>query len=176
MSARLKIGALKGPHGLQGWVKAALTLEDPQLLAELGTCQLEDGRALTITGIKQVGQGLMAIKIEGIDTPEATAPIRGALYLDAAAVPVDDDEILLADLLGQPLYGPDETTIVGTITDIRELPAGPALTITLPAVEGAPTPPKPKTALVPLEEEFILLDAEPIRATLTELGLALLAL
>ena len=159
-------GALKGPHGLQGWVKLACKLEDPALLIEAGPCVLANGQEFEATGLKQVGQGLLGVKFKGIDTPEAASALRGMLYLKRAHVPVNDNEVLLGDLVGQPLFGPDGT-IAGTIDTLVELPAGPALEVSVPG--------RKNTALVPLNPEFVTLEVGP-KAILTILGLDLLSL
>jgi ribosomal 30S subunit maturation factor RimM len=163
--ALLHVGALRGPHGLHGWVKAALTLDNPQLLLQTPV-QLADGRTLTVVTLKPVGQGLMGLQLEGISTPEAAAMLKGPLYLPRTAIPVAADEVLLANLVGRPLLAADGN-VAGTISAIRALPAGPALEINVPG--------RKTSALIPIVADFLLLEAED-RVTLTELGKALLTI
>lgn len=170
-NTRITIGALKGPHGLQGWVKANLKLEDPALILELKGLMVGE-TPIEVLNIKAVGQGLFALQLKGVTTPEAASALRGLITVARENMPVDDNEVLLADLIGQPLYGP-EGNVVGTIQAVNELPAGPAFIIALPLASGET---KQKTALIPLEEAFIELEAAPAKATLTEFGLSLLSL
>lgn len=167
----MTIGALKGPHGLQGWVKANLKLEDPAFILDLEGLMVGE-TPIEVLNIKAVGQGLFALQIKSISTPEAAAALRGLITIPRANMPVDEDEVLLADLIGQPLFGPDAAP-VGTIQAVQELPAGPALVVELPLAEGTT---KPKTVLIPVEEDFVELEAAPTKATLTEFGLSLLTL
>ncbi len=165
---RIRIGGLKGPHGLQGFVKAKLFLADTAVLAGQAV-QLEDGTNYAVLAMKPVGQGLLALQLQGISTPEAAAALKGALYLPKAAIPPSDDEVLLADLIGQPLRGPNNEDC-GTIAGLAELPAGPALQIRLLADPA-------KQILVPLNGAFIEITAStPPTAQLTELGAQLLTL
>lgn len=170
-NTRITIGGLKGPHGLQGWVKANLKLEDPALILTLKGLTVGE-TPIDVLNIKAVGQGLFALQLKGISTPEAASALRGLITIARENMPVDENEVLLADLLGQPLYGP-EGNVLGTIQAVNELPAGPALIIALPLATGQT---KAKTALIPLEEAFIELGASPAKATLTEFGLSLLSL
>jgi 16S rRNA processing protein RimM len=165
---RIKIGGLKGPHGLQGWVKAKLFVAAPEDL--LGQAlELENGTAYPVQALKTVGQGLVALQLQGINTPEQATALKGPLYLPKAALALDDDEVLLADLLGQPLLGPTGSPC-GTITGITELPAGPALQVKTAAE-------KPKTLLIPVATAFVTLTAAtPPTAQLTDLGEQLLQL
>jgi ribosomal 30S subunit maturation factor RimM len=166
--SRIKIGGLKGPHGLQGWVKAKLFLADTAML-QGQALQLESGVSYTVQALKPVGQGLLALQLKGITSPEQAAALKGPLYLPKEALNLSDDEVLLSDLLGQPLLGPDGE-VCGTISGVTELPAGPALQVKLPDD-------KPKTALVPLEAAFIELSGgTPPQAKLTPFGLQLLSL
>jgi ribosomal 30S subunit maturation factor RimM len=166
--SRIKIGGLKGPHGLQGWVKAKLFLADTAML-QGETLQLESGASYAVQALKPVGQGLVALQLKGITTAEQAAALRGPLYLPKEALNLSDDEVLLSDLVGQPLLGPDGE-VCGTISGITELPAGPALQVKLPSET-------PKNALVPLEAAFIdLRGGTPPQAQLTPFGLQLLSL
>jgi len=165
---RIKIGGLKGPHGLQGWVKAKLFLADNSLVMGQ-TLQQEDGTPYTVQNLKAVGQGLVALHLAGVTMPEQAAALKGPLYLPKAALPLDEDDVLLADLVGQPLLGHTGTPCA-TIVGIAKLPAGPALEVTTLAE-------KPKKALVPVEAAFVSLSAAtPPAAQLTELGAQLLTL
>ncbi len=169
---RIQIGGLKGPHGLQGYVKVKLLLADPALLRSIKTVFLADGTGYGLVNSKPVGQGLVAIQLAGIATPEAAAALKGPVFAEKSAFDVAEDEVLLADLIGQPVV--DHTgKVQGLVEAITELPAGPALVIKTEA--------NPKTLLVPLAADFVVVTAAaaanlPPRLELTPLGLQLLTL
>jgi 16S rRNA processing protein RimM len=159
----VNVGALKGPHGLKGQLKAKITLDDPDLLVQAGPLLMEDGTPLTVTHWATAGQGLIALTVKGVDSVGAAIRLRGFVFLERAKFPAQDGEIYLDQLLGLPVLGLDGVPI-GHIKTIIDLPAGPALEVER---DGA------KPLLVPAQPEFVTLD-EPV--TLTELGMALLAL
>jgi len=171
-ASRICIGGLKGPHGLQGWVKVKLLLADATVL-QGQSIQQEDGTAYAILGLKAVGQGLVALQLAGITTPEQAAALKGPVYLAKKALAVAEDEVLLTELIGQPLLN-IAGVACGTITGITELPAGPALQVALPV--NLPNV-RPKTALVPINLAFVTLSAStPPVAQLTAWGEQLLSL
>lgn len=159
----VNVGALKGPHGLKGQVKAKITLDDPDLLVEAGPLLLDDGTELTVTGWMAVGQGLLALTLNGVDSVGAAIKLRGPVFLRRGNFPALDDEIYLDEVVGQDVVGPDGT-VVGRVRGIADLPAGPALEIERPDA---------KPVLVPAQPDFVLLGDEIV---LTELGTALLSL
>lgn len=157
----VKVGALKGPHGLKGLVKAKITLDDVDLVRSAGPMVLEDGRTFVVEEIATAGQGLFALKLAGVETIEQAEKVGGLMYLDRAKWPEDEGEVYLDALVGREVVGP-EGEVVGVVAQIVNLPAGAALEV---EVGG-------KKKLVPVVEDFVAVGDE-IR--LTALGLAVLA-
>ncbi|NBX86317.1 MAG: 16S rRNA processing protein RimM [Proteobacteria bacterium] len=150
------VGALRGPHGLRGMVKAKIGLDDPDMLLS-GPVVAEDGRQWRVKKWQQVGQGLLALQLEGVASIEAAEGLRGiAIKMDRSGWAVDEGEVFVAALVGMVVRDAvgDE---VGRVVAVTELPAGPAVEI---EVNG-------KRGLVPVAVEFMAV-AESI--TLTELG------
>lgn len=160
----ISVGSLRGPHGLKGMVKAKVGLEDANLLVEAGPLLTQDGRSFKVTKWQAVGQGLLALQIEGVTTPEAAEALKGTtVYLDRTRWPEDEDSVYLDALVGLTVLGPDDA-VVGTVKGTVELPAGPAVDIAMgDAVK-----------VLPLEEAFVTLDDDGLY--LTELGLAVLSI
>ncbi|RYG58859.1 MAG: 16S rRNA processing protein RimM [Alphaproteobacteria bacterium] len=157
----ISVGSLRGPHGLKGMVKAKVGLEDYDLLVEAGPLQSADGRTFKVTRWQQVGQGMLALTIEGITSIDAAETLKGIeVFLDRNRWPEDEDEVYLDQLVGADITGPDGT-LVGTVKATVELPAGPALEVEMDGV----------VKVIPLEEAFLQI-GETIE--LTELGLAVL--
>lgn len=165
----ITVGALKGPHGLKGMVKAKISLDDYDLLIEAGPLVAEEpgtkgtrNQEWTVLRWQAVGQGLVALQIEGITTVEQAEALRGVqVYLDRSRFPEDEDAVYLDSLAGTQVVGPDGA-VMGTVKGPIELPAGPALEVLV----------GDDVKILPLEEEFCLLGEE---VELTELGVAVLA-
>jgi 16S rRNA processing protein RimM len=92
---------------------------------------------------------MLIVQVEGVTTREgAEALNRTELYLerDKLPPPQEEDEFLLADLIGLPVE--DESgTVVGKITDVPNYGGGDLLEIA-PAKGGA-------TALLPFTRAFV---------------------
>lgn len=162
-STHVKVGALRGPHGLKGMVKAKIFLDDPGLLVTGGPLLLADGSTLEVADWQAVGQGLLALSIKGVNSVEAAGALRGDVFLDRSNWPEVAGEVYLDTLVGQDVLGPDGA-VAGRIAAIATLPAGPALEIDA----GGKS-----TAIVPVEDAFVSLGDTVV---LTEVGMALLDL
>ncbi|TKW61855.1 MAG: 16S rRNA processing protein RimM [Blastochloris viridis] len=159
----IKVGALKGPHGLKGMVKAKIGLDDYDLLVEAGPLLTDDGRALKVLRWNAVGQGLVALAIDGVTTVEQAEALRNiSVSLDRERFPEDEDEVYLDSLAGAQVVGPDGA-VLGTVKGPVELPAGPALEVLV----------GDDIKILPLVEEFCLLGDD---VELTELGVAVLSI
>lgn len=158
----ISVGALRGPHGLKGMVKAKIGLDDYELLKEAGPLLTKDGRTLKVVKWQMAGQGLVALQIEGVSTMDAAEALKGVeVFLDRNLWPEDEDEVFLDSLVGQDVTGPDGA-VVGSVKGYVELPAGPALEILVNGV----------TKVMPCEAEFLDLGDGVV---LTDLGVAVLA-
>lgn len=161
----VNVGALRGPHGLKGLVKAKIDLDDPDLLISAGPVQTADGASLTVRRWSQAGQGMLALEIDGVATVEAAEALKGALiFLERARFPQLRGEIYLDEVAGRDVVGPGGMTL-GRVTGILDLPAGPAFEIA--CADG-------RVALVPVHPEFVDVSDDGVR--LTELGVAVVAL
>lgn len=158
----VRVGALKGPHGLKGLVKAKIMLDDVELVQVAGPVIMEDGREFVVEQIDTAGQGLFALRLKGIETIEQAEKIGGLIYLDRAGWPEEEGEVYLDALVGRVVMGPDGA-VVGPVTQILNLPAGPALEVEIDS----------KKKLVPVVDAFVAVGDEIV---LTEMGLAVLTI
>ncbi len=157
------VGALKGPHGLKGLVKANIKLDDYDMLMDAGPLVTKEGRKLKVTKWQTAGQGLLALAIEGITTVEQAEGLHGlGVYLERERFPEVDDEVYLDELVGEPVLGLDGKSL-GVVAAIVDLPGGPALEVeTLDGLK-----------VLPIEDEFVVI-GETLQVT--ELGLEILKL
>ncbi len=159
---RIKVGALKGPHGLKGMVKAKIGLDDYDLLIDAGPLLTDDGRELTVTRWNAVGQGLVALTIDGVTTVEQAEQLRNmSVSLDRERFPEDEDAVYLDSLAGANVVGPDGA-VIGVVKGPIELPAGPALEVLV----------GDDIKILPLVEEFVMIGDD---VELTELGVAVIS-
>lgn len=163
----IHVGALKGPHGLKGQVKANIKLDDFDLLIEAGPLLTDGERTFKVLKWNPVGQGLLALTLDGVTSIEQAEKLRGILvYLDRSKWPEDEDAVYLDSLIGSDVTGPDGV-VAGVVRAVVELPAGPALEVTMMLKEGT------EIKVLPLVEEFVELGDGVV---LTELGVAILAI
>ena len=182
----VRVGALKGPHGLKGMVKAKIGLEDYDLLIQAGPLYVEEPRnqgteeprnrgtkeprsqgtqeprTLKVLRWQAVGQGLVALEIEHVTTIEQAETLRNvAVSLMRSRFPEDENAVYLDALEGADVVGPDGT-VLGHVEGWNELPAGPALNVRV----------NDSVKVLPLNDAFVSL-GEAVE--LTELGVAVLA-
>ena len=161
------VGALKGPHGLKGMVKANIKLDDYDLLMDGGPLLTKDGRELVVKSWQAVGQGLLALSIEGFTSVEQAEKLRGVgVHLNRDNWPEHEDEVYLDELVGAEVLGVDGE-VLGTVKSIMDLPAGPALEVVMMLENGT------EVKILPVEPEFVEVGDE---LRVTELGLAVLAM
>lgn len=171
------VGALKGPHGVKGLVRAKITLENPDLLKAGGgfwvaaTAEAvppEDAHVgpLKVRRWQAAGQGLLALQIDGVDHMKAAEALpRGLMWVDASGWPRPKGAMWLRDCVGLPVtHGATE---LGRVTDTLDLPAGPAVLVA--DASGA-------SRIVPLDPACASLEAnmQGGQIVVTELGAELL--
>jgi 16S rRNA processing protein RimM len=158
---RFVIALVGGPFGVKGFVKAkplSGELEHFERLETVALRRLKDEKTFRIEETRIIGKNL-AIKFQGIETPEAARTLSGAEMLvdrDHAA-PLDKDEYYVEDLRGLPIYNPRGERL-GEIRDVLEGGGGQLIEALLPGGE---------TRLVPFRNEFFgEVDPEKRRAVL----------
>ena len=152
-SSHIAIGFISKAHGIRGEVHVVLNAEDAELMR--GPVFLRRGRGepspRAIVGLRAHHGGLLA-RIEGITDRTAAEALKGTEILverDKLS-PDDDDEILLADLVGlRVLHEEDDGTVseLGRIEAV-DTPAGQEL--------WSIRTPDGKEVLFPAVEEFVL--------------------
>jgi 16S rRNA processing protein RimM len=117
----LATGVLKGPHGIQGFIKLHTYSQEYTHLEKLDVLLLRKGDAeqtLHIEQIRPTGKDVL-IKFLGIDTPEAARKFNGwEVWIPREAAPAcDSGEYYVADLASCVLCIDHEkvATVVGVI-------------------------------------------------------------
>lgn len=151
-SGLVLLGEFGRAHGLRGEVRLKSYTGDPLAIARYGPLATPDGRAVVLASVRRAGgdQGdLLVARVEGVTTREAAEALnRTTLHVarDRLDVALDDDEFLLADLVGLRAVDPHGAAI-GTIVAVPNYGGGDLLEIRLDA--GGPR------ELVPFTRAFV---------------------
>ena len=116
-AARVSIGVVSKAHGIRG--ELVVILHDPEstALEEVGSVHV-GGVARAVVQARNTG-GAYLLAVEGITDRDAAAALRGAVVeVDGDEVDLDEDEVLLADLVGCRCVLPDGTPW-GEITGVE---------------------------------------------------------
>lgn len=114
---RVEIGIVSKAHGIRG--EMVVVLHDPEstALEEVETVYV-GGVARAVVQARPTG-GAYLLAVEGITDRDVAAALRGAVVeVDRDALDLDEDEVLLADLVGCKCVLPDGTPW-GEITGIE---------------------------------------------------------
>ena len=108
MTDLLQVGAITTTHGIRGEVKVFPTTDDVNRFEYLDSVLLDTGhewKELKIERVKYFKQ-LVILKFKGIDNINDIEKYKGkGLYVTRdQAVPLEEDEYFIADLLGLDVY------------------------------------------------------------------------
>ncbi len=127
----ITVGQITKPQGVRGEVKVIPMTDDPSRFCLLKTVTV-GSRVLKIAAVR-VASDAVYIKFDGVNDRNAAETLRGEyLAIDrAAAVPLDDGEFFIADLIGAKLAarrdGNAET--VGKILAVQNFGAADVFTV-----------------------------------------------
>ncbi len=96
---RIEIGGVARAHGIKGEVVIVTHDPDSETLAAVKTIYV-GGIEREIVGARDTHRGWL-VQLAGVTTRTEAEGLRGqAVEVDRAAIEIDDDEVLLADLVG----------------------------------------------------------------------------
>lgn len=119
----LKVGVISSTHGIRGEVKVFPTTDDKERFLELDSVILDAGReriVLKIEGVKFFKQ-FAILKFQGIDNINDIEKYKGrSLWISREqAVPLEEDEYYIADLIGMDVCLEDGSYF-GRLNDVIE--------------------------------------------------------
>ncbi len=136
---RVCVGAIAGAQGINGAVRIKPFTDAPEDVAAYGPVTNQAGDRRFDLDIREVRDGLVIARLEGVSDRNAAEALKGLrLYVARDVLPApDEDEFYHADLLGLKVVlgeGPEEKT-VGTVraiipagaTEVLEIDRGPGL-------------------------------------------------
>ncbi|MDD3692287.1 MAG: ribosome maturation factor RimM [Oscillospiraceae bacterium] len=115
----LEAGQIVGTHGIRGEVRVDSWCDSPQILEKLTVLYFDEGRSAVNVKCRAHKNNIALVKIEGIDTVQDAAALRGRiLYLDRRDITLEDGTYFIQDLLGLQVTDADSGQNFGTLTDI----------------------------------------------------------
>ena len=121
----LEGGKICTSHGIKGLVKVEHLCDSPKVLTKVKKIYLKerDG-SFTERAVKSAsvaGQFLL-MGIEGIDSREEAIAYRGRLiYLHRDDIPVSKGAMLIADMIGLPVYHAESGESLGELSDVSDI-------------------------------------------------------
>lgn len=121
----LEGGKICTSHGIKGLVKVEHLCDSPKVLTNVKKIYLKerDG-SFTERAVKSAsvaGQFLL-MGIEGIDSREEAIAYRGRLiYLHRDDIPVSKGAMLIADMIGLPVYHAESGESLGELSDVSDV-------------------------------------------------------
>ncbi|WP_348270391.1 ribosome maturation factor RimM [Microvirga sp. BSC39] len=146
------VGEFGRAHGLKGEVRLKSHTGDPRDIADYKPLQASNGRTYSLKTVRSAPGGtpdLLIAAVDGITTREAAEALnRVQLFVERDKLPPPDeeDEFLLADLIGLPVQN-EAGEVIGTIIDVPNYGGGDLLEIA-PAQRGP-------TAFLPFTKAFV---------------------
>ena len=127
---RICVGAFAGAHGVRGLLKVKSFTEDPKSLVAYGPVTDEAGRRRFEMELKGESQGLLLVRVEGIDDRDAAQALKGRrLYVPRSALPEPtEEEFYISDLVGLMAYD-RSGRCHGTVKAVQNYGAGDFLEI-----------------------------------------------
>ena len=123
MEEFLQVGVISSTHGIRGEVKVFPTTDDPARFKKLKNVLLDTGRErleLEVQSVKFFKQ-FVIVKFRGIDNINDIEKYKGrSLWISREqAVPLEEDEYYIADLIGMEVCLEDGTHF-GRLKDVIE--------------------------------------------------------
>ncbi|MFL5159830.1 MAG: ribosome maturation factor RimM [Microvirga sp.] len=146
------VGEFGRAHGLKGEVRLKSHTGDPQAIADYKPLTGSDGRTYSLKAVRAAPGGapdLLIAVVDGVTTREAAEALnRVQLHVERDTLPPPDeeDEFLLADLIGLSVRN-EAGEIIGTVVAVPNYGGGDLLEIA-PAQKGP-------TALLPFTRAFV---------------------
>ena len=122
MEQFLQVGVISSTHGIRGEVKVFPTTDDPSRFKKLKKVLLDEGKErleLEVQSVKFFKQ-FVIVKFKGIDNINDIEKYKGkGLFVPREdAVPLDEDEYYIADLIGMEVFTGDGH--FGVVKDVME--------------------------------------------------------
>lgn len=114
----LEAGQIVATHGIRGEVRVQPWCDSPEVLSSLAVLYFNEGKT-PVKVRSRSHKNIVIMKIEGVDTVNDAAALRGRiLYLDRDDIKLDDGVYFIQDLIGLKVIDADTGQEYGMLTDV----------------------------------------------------------
>ena len=142
-------GKIVNTHGCHGGAKVETWCDSPEVFAAFSAVYLKEGESYRAVALKKVslaGRHYVYAQLEGVDTMEAADALRNTvLYARRADLHIPEGALLVAELIGLPVFDEQSGERLGTVKDVIHPGATDIYVIDTPKGE----------AMVPVVAEFV---------------------
>lgn len=145
----LEIGKIINTHGVRGALKVEPWCDSPEQLCSLETLyykKRDEYMPLTVR-TASIHKNHVLIYFDGINSIDEAMPLKNrVLFVDRDDLPLADDRVFIADIIGLDVYDERDGSRLGRLKSVDESPANDLFVVETP--DG-------REVLVPAVEEFI---------------------
>lgn len=145
----LECGKIINTHGVRGACKIESWCDTPDVLCKIKKLyykKKDEYLSLEVTKAS-VHKGCALVYFYGIDSIEAAELLKNrVVYADREDIPIDDDRVFIADIIGLPVFDERNGKRLGVLSELIESPASDLFSVK--TEDG-------RDVLVPAVEEFI---------------------
>ena len=132
----LECGKLVNTHGVRGAMMLESWCDAPDVLLAIKKLyykKKEEYIALNVVSAS-VHKGRVLITFDGIDTMDKALLLKNrVLYADREDIPLDEDRVFIADIIGLPVFDARDGSALGKLADVIESPASDLFAVHTPA-------------------------------------------
>ena len=115
-------GRIINTHGCRGGIKVEPWCDSPAVFAALKTVYIKKGEALTPVRVHRaavLSGRFVSAELEGVTTMEAADALRGTvLYAKRSDLGIKKGALLVAEMIGLPVFDMESGNQLGTLTDV----------------------------------------------------------
>ncbi len=122
----LECGKIINTHGVRGALKIEAWCDSPQVVCSLKTLYYKRKEEFTPLEVVKasVHKGCALVYFSGIDSMEAAQLLKNrVVYADRDDIPIDDDRVFVADIIGLDVFDERDGKRLGVLSDYFESPA-----------------------------------------------------
>ena len=145
----LEIGKIVNTHGVRGALKVEPWCDSPEQLCSLETLYYKKRDEYMPLAVRtaSIHKNHVLIYFDGIDSIDEAMPLKNrVLFVDREDLPLADDRVFIADIIGLDVFDERDGSRLGRLKSVDESPANDLFVVETP--DG-------HEVLVPAVEEFI---------------------
>lgn len=145
----LEIGKIVNTHGVRGALKVEPWCDSPEQLCSLANLYYKKRDEYLPLAVRtaSIHKNHVLIYFDGINSIDEAMPLKNrVLFVDRDDLPLADDRVFIADIIGLDVYDERDGSRLGRLKSVDESPANDLFVVATP--DG-------REVLVPAVEEFI---------------------